>query len=243
MPPAPPPVRHLAPHPAPPPNRLLRNALSRAELWLSVRAGLGVLLLFAAGLWLAHQYAGPISDTLATHAVLGVLVFFVSAVVAVLVPLLTNLPLMPLAVLAWGPWWSALILMLGWVAGSALSFLLGRHARVAILRRFPSVQRHAQIDRLIHPQHRLLSLVMLRMTFPVDVLSYALGLFSARTSLLESITSTTLGAAPFAVLFALFPTLSGGTQWAVFGASVLGFVVYAWWVLHRPDNAVAGDGS
>jgi len=38
------------------------------------------------------------------------------------------------------------------------------------------------------------------------VLSYALGLFSARTTLAENVLSTALGAAPFALLFALVPT-------------------------------------
>jgi hypothetical protein len=71
------------------------------------------------------------------------------------------------------------------------------------------------------------------MTFPVDVLSYALGLFSQRTTLAQNIVSTTLGAAPFAVLFALFPTLSDAGQLAVFAASVFGFVLYVAWALRR----------
>lgn len=210
--------------------------LSWSELWPSLRAGVGVVLLFAAGLWTARQYADPIGTVLATHSTLGIAVFLVSSAVAVLLPMLTNLPLLPLAVLAWGPGWSALILLLGWVLGAGLSFMLGRHAQAAILRRFPSVRRHAEIDRLIHPQHRLLSLVMLRMTFPVDVLSYALGMFSRSTTLIENLISTALGGAPFAVLFALFPTLSDGAQWAVFGGSLVVFVLYAGWILRRSEH-------
>lgn len=214
----------------------LRNALSWAELGPSIRASLGVIALFAAGIWLARHFAAPISQALAAHSVLGIGVFFVSSVVAVLLPMLTNLPLLPMAVLAWGPWFAGLIMLLGWVTGAGLSFVLGRHARAMILQHFPSVQRHAEIDRLIHPQHRLLSLVMLRMTFPVDVLSYALGLFSRNTSLLENLISTALGGAPFAILFAMFPTLPVAGQWVVFGASLVAFVFYTTWVLHPPAN-------
>lgn len=217
----------LPPDPLPP-------ILSWSQLWPSVRAGLGVVLLFGVGLWLTRHYADPLRDALDTHAALGVVVFFVSSVVAVLAPMLTNLPLMPLAVLVWGPAWAGAILLAGWIVGAALSFTLGRHARRLILQRFPSVQRHAGIDRLIDPGHPLRSLILLRMTFPVDVLSYALGLFSRRTTLAQNIVSTTLGAAPFAVLFALFPTLSDGAQLAVFAASVFGFVLYVAWALrHR----------
>jgi len=220
---------HNPPHPLP-------HALTWAQLWPSVRAGLCVVMLFAAGVWLARHYAVPIREVLTANARLGIVAFVATSALAVLLPMLTNLPLVPFAVLTWGPWWTALLLWLGWIAGAALSFALGRHARAWILRHFPSVTRHAQIDRLIHPRHRLWSLVMLRMTFPVDVLSYALGLFSRSTTLIENALSTALGAAPFALLFALLPTLSTPVQLVVFGGSALAFAVYALWVLRGPSG-------
>ena len=215
----------------------LRHALTWAEVWPSARAAAWVTALFVAAVWLTREYATPIQDLLSANARLGLLVFVVSSAVAVLIPVLTNLPLVPLAVLAWGPWWTAGLLLLGWVVGAALSFVLGRHARAWVLRHFPSVERHANIDRLIHPQHRLWSLVLLRMTFPVDVLSYSLGLFSRSTTLAENAISTSLGGAPFALLFALFPNFSTAGQLAVFGGSVLAFGAHALWVLRRPSGA------
>lgn len=211
----------------------LRPALTWADWLPSVRAALGVVALFGIGMLLVRQFAAPIQAVLSAHAGLAVVVFVATSVVAVLLPMLTNLPLLPLAVLVCGPWWTALLLLLGWTGGAALAFWLGRHARDSVLRHFPSVQRHADIDRLIHPRHRIASLVMLRMTFPVDVLSYALGLFSRSTTLAENTLSTLIGAAPFALLFAWFPVLSGAQQAMVFVASTLAFVAYAWWVLNR----------
>lgn len=209
----------------------LRRTLAWGQLWPALRSGVWVVLLFALGLWLASHYAQPIEQALQRHAVAGIVVFVASSAIAVVLPLASNLPLVPLAVLAWGPGWTALLLLLGWIAGSAIAFVFGRHARGWILRRFPSVQRHADIDRLIHPDHRLLSLVSLRMTFPVDVLSYALGLFSRSTTLAEVMASTAIGAAPFALLFAWFPGLSGTVQWTVLAASLVVFCVHVAWVL------------
>jgi uncharacterized membrane protein YdjX (TVP38/TMEM64 family) len=217
----------------------LRPQLTWAELLPSLRLGAGVVVLFAAALLLARAYAGPIQGVLAAYPRLGVLVFFASAVLAVLMPLLTNLPLVPLAVLAWGPAWTALLLLAGWLVGAAIAYALGRHARTVIRRHFPSVQRHAGIDRLIHPQRRMVSLILLRMTFPVDVLSYALGLFSRHTSATENLLSTALGAAPFALLFAYFPALPETAQLILLALSVLVFAVYVGWILHRPRT---GDG-
>lgn len=209
----------------------LRHALTWAELLPSLRAGLAVVVLFAFAVALVKEFAEPIQAVVRAHALLGVVVFFATSVLAVLVPVLSNLPLLPVAVLAWGSGWTAALLLAGWIAGSGLSFWLGRHARAAIIRRLPAVRRHADIDRLIHPQHRMVSLVLLRMTFPVDVLSYALGLFSRRTTLAENVTTTALGGAPFALLFAWVPALPFVAQAAVLGASVVLFALYAAWLL------------
>jgi uncharacterized membrane protein YdjX (TVP38/TMEM64 family) len=215
----------------------LHRALDWPTLWPSVRAGLWVTALFGAALAAVQLWQVPLKGLLAEHRALGIAVFVAASAVAVLLPLLTNLPLVPLAVLAWGPWQTALLLLAGWMIGSALAFALGRHARGAILRHFPSALRHAQIDRLIHPRHRMASLVLLRMSFPVDVLSYALALFSPRTTAWQNLASTTLGAAPFAALFAAFPTLSGAAQVGLLGASLLAFGVYVAWVLERPAGS------
>jgi uncharacterized membrane protein YdjX (TVP38/TMEM64 family) len=212
----------------------LRPQLTWAELLPSLRLGAGVVVLFGAALLLARTYASPIQSVLGAYPRLGIAVFVATSAIAVLMPLLTNLPLVPLAVLAWGPAWTALLLLAGWMAGAAIAYALGRHVRPAILRHFPSVQRHAGIDRLIHPQRRLASLILLRMTFPVDVLSYALGLFSRHTTAMQNLLSTAVGAAPFALLFAYYPALPATAQLVVFAFSVLVFALYVGWILHRP---------
>lgn len=116
------------------PLRLLRS-LTWPEARPSVGNGLWVMALFAAGVFVARQYAAQIEQVLAGYAAVGIGIFLASSVMAVLLPLLGNLPLVPATVLAWGPWWTAGMLLSGWIVGAALAFLLGRHA-VAGLRRF-----------------------------------------------------------------------------------------------------------
>ena len=181
---------------------------------------------------------------LSAHPRVGILVFVATSVLAVLMHLLTNLPLVPLAVLAWGPEWTAVLLLggCGW-PGQRSRSRWGAHARPLILRHFPSVKRHADIDSLIHPRHRIASLILLRMTFPVDVLSYALGLFSRDTTLTENAVSTAVGGAPFALLFALYPTLPAVAQGLVFVACALMFAAYMLWVLRAPSRTAADEGG
>ena len=219
----------------PEPADTLRPTYTWRDLLRPMLGGAWVLALFIVALLLERQFAAAIQGMLHDYPRLAVVVFIVTTIIAVLVPVLTNLPLVPMAVLAWGPVWTALLLLAGWVAGAGLSFMLGRHARPLILRHFPSVNRHADIDRLIHPSYRIASLVLLRMTFPVDVLSYALGLFSRQTRVSENLLSTAIGGAPFAVLFALVPTLKPSAQVIVFVAGGLVFAGYMAWILRRPS--------
>ena len=219
----------------PEPADTLRPTFTGGDLLRPMLGGAWVLALFIVALLLERQFAAAIQGMLHDYPRLAVVVFIVTTIIAVLVPVLTNLPLVPMAVLAWGPVWTALLLLAGWVAGAGLSFMLGRHARPLILRHFPSVNRHADIDRLIHPSYRIASLVLLRMTFPVDVLSYALGLFSRQTRVSENLLSTAIGGAPFAVLFALVPTLKPSAQVIVFVACGLVFAGYMAWILRRPS--------
>ena len=213
----------------------LEEVLTRKDLLPSLRSLAWVSLLFGLAIVLARSYATPIGDALADHGRLGVLIFFGTTALAVLLPLFSNLPLVPFAVLLWGPWWTALTIMLGWVAGSSLSFALARRVRPLLLRLFPKVTRYARIDRLIHPRRHLLSLVILRMTFPVDILSYVLGLFSRKTTWFENALSTAIGGAPFALLFAFFPALPVVQQLAIVAATALVFGAYvAWVVLSHP---------
>lgn len=208
-------------------------AVSWTDWWPSVRAGLLVVALFGLGLLVVQHHDTALREVVAAHEVLGLAVFVTTSALAVLLPVLSNLYLVPVAVLAWGPGPTAALLLLGWLIGAMMAFALGRHARESIARLCPSVMRHADIDRLIHPRHRLLSLTLLRMTFPVDVLSYALGMFSRQTRARENAASTAIGAAPFAGLFAWFPTLDGPVLWLALGGSILAFGAYAAWLLRR----------
>lgn len=211
----------------------MRRAVTAPELWPAARAAIGVVVLFALALWLTRRHAALVEAVMTRLGAAGMAIFVITSAVAVLMPVLTNLPLVPAAALAWGPWWTAALLLAGWTIGAVVAFALARYARATMLRLLPSVMRHAEIDRLVHPRHRVLSLAILRATFPVDVLSYALGAFSPSTTHREQALSVVLGAAPFALLFAWLPALPAWAQAAVFVACTAAFVAYMAWMLQR----------
>lgn len=220
-----------------PPAEASNDNLTRKDLLPTAQSLVWVLFLFGLAIALSRLYAAQIGAALGEHGRLGVAIFFATTALAVVVPLFSNLPLVPFAVLLWGPWGTALIIVAGWVAGAAISFDLARRASPLLLRRFPKVTRYARIDRLVHPRHHLMSLLILRMTFPADILSYVLGLFSHKTTRFENALSTAIGGAPFALLFAFFPALPLTQQALVVLVSAGAFAVYTLWVVRSHQSA------
>lgn len=205
----------------------------RSAAWMALAAAL---------VWLAWMLgtlvAEPMARALQDHSAMALALFVLSTAAAVVMPIATNLPLVPAAVQLWGPWGTAAALLGGWVLGSWLAFVLGRLVRLGWLTRAPGLPQVTDIDRWIHPRHRLASLVWLRISFPLDVLSFALGLFSARTTLWQLLLSTALGGAPFALLFAFAPRLPWWAQALLLGGCTLLFLVYAAWMRRaRPGLA------
>jgi uncharacterized membrane protein YdjX (TVP38/TMEM64 family) len=130
------------------------------------------------------------------------IVIFISlfALVTVIAPL-TALPLVSPASAIFGPFLTALYSIAGWTLGAAIAFLIARHLGRPVLSLFVSMKKVEQYELRFSGRIRFLGLILLRMVMPVDLLSYAVGLFSKmtfRTYLL----ATLLGITPFAFIFA-----------------------------------------
>ena len=202
--------------------------------------GLAALLLWL--LWMLGGLLAPrLAQAMQGHETLAAWLFLASSALAVVLPLLSNLPLVPAAVQLWGPGWTAAALLAGWTLGSWLAFVLGRLVRHGWLQHAPGLRQATDVDRWIHPRHPVASLVLLRVAFPIDVLSFALGVFSAQTTVARLLVSTLVGAAPFAVLFAWLPQLRRTWQLALLLAGALVFAGYAAWIgrLKRRPEALA----
>lgn len=185
-----------------------------------------VITLFIGAGILAHTYALEISSAINGHSFLGKIIFVAVAAFAVIVPVFSNLFLLPFGVVAFGPNVTALLCILGWWIGSVVSFAIARTYQYKLLDRYPSLAQYEYVDVLVPKKHEFFALIFLRMTIPVDVLSYALGLFSRRISWKQNAITTLIGITPFAFIFSyigIFPPLA---QAGILTATVLLFIVY-----------------
>ena len=114
---------------------------------------------------------------------------------------LTVMPLIPVASGIFGPLVTSILSIVGWTLGGAIAFLVSRHLGRPLLEDRIDL---SAVDTLIEkmPQRsHFWFIVLLRVTLPVDLVSYALGLVK-NLSFASYIAATAVGVSWFSFAFA-----------------------------------------
>lgn len=196
---------------------------TKAPLILS---SLFIIGLFVLAEILAHTYEQSIADLVQGYSLSSKIFFVAMAAIAVIIPVWSNIFLLPFGVAAWGPLTTALLCISGWWIGSVTAFAIARSYKEILLQKYPSFAYHHYIDQLISSRHHFFSLIFLRTTLPVDILSYALGLFSKRISWKANAITTLIGITPFAFIFSYIGVLSLPVEISILLFTSLLFILY-----------------
>lgn len=164
--------------------------------------GLTVFLAIFMGVsYAAREYADALTVMLGGGGGTSMIFFiFLTIVFVVFVIPLDLALLIPLGVGIWGPLITALLIISGWTLGASVAFWIARRWGLPLVSSIVGESRVAQIDQKVPKDDLFWSVVLLRMLIPVDILSYALGLFS-RISLPRYVLATALGVTPFGIYF------------------------------------------
>lgn len=149
------------------------------------------------------------------------LLMFATTVAAPLV----SLPLVPMLAPVLGPFTTGLASFVGWTAGAVVAFLIGRDFGKPIVSKFMDMKTIEKYESYLDPNMSFMLIVMLRMVVPVDILSYALGMFT-NVPIFTYTTATMLGIVWFSFAFAyLGEALIGGNYVLFAGLSVASIAV------------------
>jgi uncharacterized membrane protein YdjX (TVP38/TMEM64 family) len=146
-------------------------------------------------------------------AVLLASLMFATTVAAPLV----SLPLVPMVAPILGPFTTGLASFIGWSLGAVVAFLIGRYYGQPVVSRFVNMETIQKYEAYIDPHMSFMLIVMLRMVLPVDVLSYALGIFTSVT-LVTYTAATMLGIVWFSFAFAYLGEALIGGNYVLFAA-------------------------
>lgn len=171
-------------------------------------AGLVVLALFVFAAYLSQVYAESLKDMLVGGSVyVGMVVFIILTVLATVFAPASTLPLIPVASVLWGPVATALLSIISWTIGSMIAFGLAKRYGKPLVRRFVNLDKLDSLESQLSGRNMFMTVIILRLTIPVDILSYGLGLFAPIGWRMHAL-ATIIGVTPFAFVFAYAGSLS-----------------------------------
>jgi uncharacterized membrane protein YdjX (TVP38/TMEM64 family) len=201
---------------------MLFQALKKVFTKDFLKAAAGVIalvFLFVLASVFTDTYQAQMRAVVSDDSALGMGVYVLLTIFAVVIAPVSTLPLLPLASGMWGWMLAGVLSIIGWTIGGQIAFLLARRYGKPFLRRIVSLEKLEKYEKRIPEENMFWTVLFLRMAVPVDVLSYALGLFSRMKSV-SYFFATLIGVAPFAFVFAYAGTLPFLYQMEAFGLAL-----------------------
>lgn len=137
----------------------------------------------------------------------SILIYILITITAIVIAPVSSVPLIPLASNVFGWFYAGIYNLLGWTIGSFIVFWICRKYGVSLIKKLISLESIYKIESKIPKENRFASILLLRMITPVDLLSYALGLFT-KVDFKTYAIATILGIAPFAFIFSYLGAVS-----------------------------------
>lgn len=166
---------------------------------------------FVLSTFVVGVYEVEIQSIVAGNGLLGMLAYTLLHIIAVIFAPISMMPLIPVGVAAWGWQATAPLTILGWATGSQIAFFLARRFGKPLVSRLVSLEALSRYEKKLPENNLFWAVVFLRMTIPVDILSYAFGLFSNMKAI-PFLLATIIGITPFSLVFAYSGTLSVSLQ-------------------------------
>ncbi len=191
-----------------------------------------IVLLFILSSYFVKENIGFIKNLIGNNF-LGILIYILISIIAIVIAPISMMPLIPLASNIWGWFYSAIFNILGWFLGSIIVFWISRKYGVPLIKKFISLEKINKLESKIPKENLFLDIIFLRMIIPVDILSYALGLFS-KVDFKTYALATIIGITPFAFVFSYLGAVNIYSQ--ILGFFVIGLIVVLINKFYRKKN-------
>jgi len=164
-------------------------------------------IMFIGSSYFSLRHSDYLKEVIEFKGLAGMVVYVLLEVVSIVVVPVTTFPLLPIAVVLWGGFLAAVLNVIGWMIGAVIAFSLARKYGRPFVSRFIKSKYLIHLEKLVPQKNIFWSIVILRMSIPTDILSYALGLFT-NIPMNIYLLATFFGLIPFAFIFAYSVTLS-----------------------------------
>ncbi len=117
-------------------------------------------------------------ESLIGKGITGILIYLLIITLEIIFAPVSIAPLIPVASAIWGWQISGLLSLIGWSVGSLIAFLIGKKYGTPLIERKPYFKKIRKFESLIPQRNKFLGIVLLRLTIPFDIISYAIGIFT-----------------------------------------------------------------
>ena len=179
-----------------------------------------LFVLFVVAGYYSSVYEGFLIRSIGQYGIFGMALYVIGALIAEIIPSIVFLPLVPVAVTLWGSFLAAVLSIIAWTLGSAIIFLLVRRYGHPLVARLLGEGKLKTITKMLPTHHIFLGVVLMRVALPVDLVSYALGLFNIM-SFKAYLAATFIGIVPFAFAFSYFSDTDILFQISAFAAGII----------------------
>lgn len=170
-----------------------------------------VFFLFIISSYLVGKYEAQITNLIIFKGLFGAILYIFLIIAAVVIAPFETLPLMPVAVVIWGPFLTGILFLIGSMAGSYIAFYLARKFGQKLICRLFNKCAINEFFFFTRNEHIFWVIVLARLILPVDIVSYAIGLFT-EIKTMPYLLASFLGIAPFAFIFSFGAKLPIGFQ-------------------------------
>ncbi|MCF7843448.1 VTT domain-containing protein [Candidatus Gracilibacteria bacterium] len=168
---------------------------------------IAISIVFILMSFLSHTFENEIRQIIGHDTYYSRIIYVLITIFAIVLAPVSTLPLIPIVSNVWGWLVTAILSITGWVIGAQIAFLLARKLGKPFIEKFFSLEKIHSLEGYFTHKHLFWTVVFLRILLPVDLLSYALGLFSKMKSS-AFFFATIIGVAPFAFIFSYVGNMS-----------------------------------
>jgi uncharacterized membrane protein YdjX (TVP38/TMEM64 family) len=170
------------------------------QKFLGILGAVSIILLFIIISYILQTNSQLIENYL-DKGIIGIILYLLITTFATVIAPISAVPLLPVAVFLWGWVFAAILSIIGWTLGSVIAFLLARKFGLPIVKKFVPINKISEYENYVPKEKIFISIIIMRIFLPVDILSYLLGLFS-KIKLSTYALATIIGITPFAFLIA-----------------------------------------
>ncbi len=121
------------------------------------------------------RYLPFFENLMRSNQILSIAVFVGLGALSTMLSSFTSVPLVPVAVLVWGNWLTALFLFIGWTAGDVLSYWVAYYAGNPIFKRLVPFEEIERYEKKIPPDAEFKLVFFFIMSMPSEIPGYTLG--------------------------------------------------------------------